>query len=77
MPHPIEKNPKILKIHNKFGVNAMKRKKDTYWSLGIRVQVQQQRSMIMTMKNIIHKLSTMNKITSHQTQKHNNLLFHY
>jgi hypothetical protein len=30
MPHPTQKNPKIKKTHNKFGVNAMKRKKQMF-----------------------------------------------
>jgi hypothetical protein len=76
MPHPLQKNPEIKKFIITLESMPWNEKIDTYWSLGIRVHMQQQRSLITTMKNIVDKLFAMIKITSHQTQKHNNLLFH-
>jgi ribosomal protein L18E len=56
MPHPTPKNPKIKKlIINLESIHETK-KTDAWWPLGIKVQVQQQRSMIMNMKNIVHEI---------------------
>jgi hypothetical protein len=68
MPHPTQIDPKIKKfIINLESIRETK-KIDAWWPLGIKVQVQQQRSLIMNMKNIVHEITMMNKYTSSNTK---------
>jgi hypothetical protein len=56
MPHPTQKNPKIKKLIINLESMPSNEKINTQWPLGIKDQVQQQRSLIMTMKNIVHEI---------------------
>jgi hypothetical protein len=55
MPHPTQKYPKIQKFIINLESMSWNEKIDAWWPLRIRVQVQQQISLIMAMNNIVHE----------------------